>query len=66
MQFQRKPDTSGQEQMENILTFQKDFLRDYTSRCNNLTAHIITPTKANKEVAERMTYLAEEVSTFIE
>jgi hypothetical protein len=62
----KKPDASGKELIEIFSTFLVDIQKDYTQRCDTLTAHIVTLTKANKEVASEMTHLAEEVSNFME
>jgi hypothetical protein len=49
-----------------FLTFLVDIQKDYTQRCDTITAQIVTLTEANREVTSEITHLAEEVSNFIE
>jgi hypothetical protein len=61
----KKPDASGKELIEIFLTFLADIQKDYTQRCDSITAHIISLAKANTEVVSETTHLAREVSTFM-
>jgi hypothetical protein len=62
----KKPDASGKELIEIFSTFLADIQKDYTQRCDTLTAHIVTLAEANREVTSEITHLAEEVSNFME
>jgi hypothetical protein len=62
----KKPDASGKELIEIFSTFLADIQKDYTQRCDTITAHIVRLAKGNKEVASEINHLAKEVSNFME
>jgi hypothetical protein len=66
IEYHKKLDASGKELIEIFSTFLADIQKDYTQRCDTLTAHLVTLAEANREVTSEITHLGEEVSNFME
>jgi hypothetical protein len=59
------PNMSGKELIEIFSTFLANIQKDYTERGDTLTAHMLEPAKAKKEMILEITCLGEEISTFM-